>query len=57
MMAAHIRQIVFECEAAGCAKKFTHQVHNTRNAPMGRYCEPHAKRELKAFLAKYPEER
>ena len=55
-MAAHLRSIRHQCEYPGCPKPAVEQVYSTRNAPMGSYCLPHAKRALAQFIREYPEE-
>ena len=53
-MAAHVRQIVFACTYGECPKLATHAVYNAVNAPMGRYCEKHAKVTLIRFVNDHP---
>ena len=56
-MSAHLRPVpMYKCERRGCPKRATQQLYSTRNAPMGRYCAPHAHLALIAFLHSHPEE-
>ena len=45
---AYLRDIVMKCQAGGCAQKASVELINTRNAALGSYCRPCAKRLLKA---------
>ena len=45
-MAAHVRDIVFLCEASSCGKRATVEVYSTRNAPMGKFCPAHGARRV-----------
>lgn len=54
-MAAHLRPLP-KCQRPGCDRPATREMFNSRNAPMGRYCDRHAKVALAEWLKKHPDE-
>lgn len=50
-MPAYIRSIEQECQGAGCTKRATVAVYNSKNAKYGEYCKRCGQRALKRLQA------
>ena len=50
-MSAHLRDIAYRCDQAGCVLRARVEAVNTFNAPVGRYCSRHGERKLADLLS------